>query len=201
MAQQNQPQPVMLRLEFPTEPELVGNDYSQRVVAIATKGSTAIQVGVIQFELDGMIFGSPTPLNAIGKAVKDVPGLKVGKIYVFGASLIGTASSVSEPRAITKTTTAKPDEETECRILPSVFDDRVVIVISVASKSGKDIANVPVDFYISSNVHGSGHYQDKTDAHGDCRREFGLDPKEKKEITILVTGFPDGEFRRTFKGY
>ncbi len=199
MANQNQPQPTILRLEFPTDAELIGTSYKQRVIAVVTRGQNAVQIGMIQFELDGIPSGSPAPLNATGRVVKDIFGLQAGKVHTISAVLIGTGFSVSEQRAVAKV--ADSTEEAECKIIPLVLDDKVEIIISASTKSGKDLADVPIDIYVYSNKSASEHISTKTDAHGDCRREFALDKKERKEITILVTGFPEGEFRRTFKGY
>ena len=97
MAKQ-QNQPIVLRLEFPIDAKSTGNkQYEQRVVAVASKGQNTVQ-GSIQFYLDGNVFGTPTPLNADGRATKDF--FVAAGTHNFGATLTGTAVSGSEMKAI-----------------------------------------------------------------------------------------------------
>ena len=197
MSKQQKPQdPMTIRLEFPTADLIVGtDDYKQRVVAVTTRGSRAIQSGNVQFYLNGMVSGGVVPIGYDGRPFKEIV-VPSGVKHLIGATIVGTSISVSEERLLPKPEAKK---KSEYAVIPLPTDKLVEFVVKVSDPDGKSLKDVDVTIYELSDKLVKKTL--KTDADGDVQYTVDLQPHKKTEVVIFVSGFSaDKVFRHTYEG-
>ena len=197
MSKQQKPQdPMTVRLEFPTADLIVGtDDFKQRVVAVITRGSKAIQFGNVQFYLNGMASGGVVPIGYDGRSLKEIV-VPAGVKHMIGATIVGTSVSVSEERLLPKPEAKK---KSEYAVIPLVTNKLVEFVIKVSDSDGKSLQDVDVTVYELTNKLESKAL--KTDPDGQIKHAVHLRRSKKTEIIIVVSGFSaDKVFRHTYEG-
>lgn len=197
MSKQQRPQdPMTIRLEFPTADLIVGtDDFKQRVVAITTRGSKAIQFGTVQFYLNGMASGGAVPIGYDGRCLKEIV-VPSGVKHAIGATMVGTSVGVSEERLLPKPEAKKKSEYT---VIPLVTNKLVEFIIKVSDSDGKSLKDVDVTLYELTNKLESKAL--KTDPDGQVKHTVHLRRSKKTEIVIFVSGFSaEKVFRHTYEG-
>ncbi|MCL4391942.1 hypothetical protein M1413_01255 [Patescibacteria group bacterium] len=197
MSKQQKPQdPMTVRLEFPTADLIVGtDDFKQRVVAVITRGSKAIQFGNVQFYLNGMASGGVVPIGYDGRSLKEIV-VPAGVKHMIGATIVGTSVSVSEERLLPKPEAKK---KSEYAVIPLVTNKLVEFIIKVSDSDGKSLQDVDVTVYELTNKLESKAL--KTDPDGQIKHAVHLRRSKKTEIIIVVSGFSaDKVFRHTYEG-
>ncbi len=189
--QQGPPQQPILRLEFPSDPEsLGGNQFKQRVICVASRGQNTLQIGNVQFRLDGILYGSSVMLDVTGRAIKDILNLEGGRTYNIGATLLGSVASVSESRAITRS--SPKDIPEELYVNPVKTQNGISLFIRVINAEGNGIHGAKVTVFdggqiVTPQEHGQGEYvHNAIFAHG-----------EEREMEVVANGI-DGSFHRKF---
>ena len=187
---------MTVRLEFPTADLIVGtDDFKQRVVAVITRGSKAIQFGNVQFYLNGMASGGVVPIGYDGRSLKEIV-VPAGVKHMIGATIVGTSVSVSEERLLPKPEAKK---KSEYAVIPLVTNKLVEFVIKVSDSDGKSLQDVDVTVYELTNKLESKAL--KTDPDGQIKHAVHLRRSKKTEIIIVVSGFSaDKVFRHTYEG-
>ncbi len=185
-------------MEF-LEPQLQNSSYIQRVMVLAmTPNNTPIYGKVIQFQLDGVDYGGPVSLSPQGRVMKEIVGLTAGKAYNFGALLYGTSASVSEPRLMPALPQEKQKKKTPAELVvdPARVGNKISLFLRVLDeeKEGVPLAKLTI---VDSK---KGIQIKKTDERGEFEYKIALEEDEEREIQIVVAGYGDQSFRRTFRG-